>query len=225
MLPWSLGENGIDASAIVRTTFDKREWKQLDLGGVIIYDMARLSQYFSVFILHDNSPRKLLNFNDTILAFINYSFNSFASFPRFRVCGRHFCQHYVVGIVHFGFDRRCKHCDANGARRHELHFHFQSWIIVIFRAWEVEHLHLDRPISIYVERLTRRHPVAFPFHATLPFFRVEFDQTVRQEIGITEVIKIRGHVLLSVHQVLNTRIRLNLRNSRQGSTSKCNRAK
>ena len=75
MLPWSLGENGIDASAIVRTTFDKREWKQLDLGGVIINDMARLSQYFSVFILHNNSPRKLLNFNDTILAFINYSFN------------------------------------------------------------------------------------------------------------------------------------------------------
>jgi hypothetical protein len=54
-------EDRIHGTGIVAATLDEREWQEFDLCGIIVDDMTRLCQDFSVLVAKEDAERIALN--------------------------------------------------------------------------------------------------------------------------------------------------------------------
>ena len=156
-------KDGIDATRVVASALDEREWQQFHLRRVIVDNMARLRENLSFRVFHHQSPRVLPYFQRAIRAFIYDGFWCLGNLP-ILLCGCNAAihqfgdkgrrKHHVIFVLISRFYGRGKHGNAQRSRTYQTHLHFQVGIVLVGCIGEIEHLHTHRPIAVGVERLS-----------------------------------------------------------------------
>ena len=138
----------------------------LDLGTVVVVDMACTGQLASVLVAQHYAPRIALYLYASLAALIHHIATRLAYVPLVTAIGRLAHQHHIVGWI-LRNDRTGEDTQTDDSFVDRLDTELKIRALVIGGAWKIKILERGDPIAIGIESLTRMKLVSAPLYHAL----------------------------------------------------------